>query len=116
MPVHSGHFTFQTMQLFPIEILLQQFQTYHAIPMPNILKSCRLLLTSRTFDKIVSIVKLLEQTRYMSDEWFEAVESLNDVVYETYDIGRAKSGYIDAQMRRYNPGSGIIIDRNSGET
>ena len=40
----------------------------------------------------------------MSDEWFEAVESLNDVVYETYDIGRAESGYIDAQMRGVQSG------------
>ena len=40
----------------------------------------------------------------MSDEWFEAVESLNDVVYETYDISRAESGYIDAQMREVQSG------------
>ena len=63
------------------------------------LKKLPFIINSRTFDKIVSIVKLLEQTRYMSDEGFEAVESLNDVVYETYDIGRAESGYIDAKMR-----------------
>lgn len=68
------------------------------------LKKLPFIINSRTFNKIVSIVTLLEQTRYMSDEWFEAVESLNDVVYETYDIGRAESGYIDAQMRGVQSG------------
>lgn len=63
------------------------------------LKKIPLIINPNTFTKIINIVKLLENITYMCNEWFEAVEDLNDIIYETYNITIDERKYIDNQIR-----------------
>lgn len=51
-----------------------------------------------SFDQVVALVKSLETKKYMSDVWFEALESLNRLVYEVYGMNETEAAYIDAEM------------------
>ena len=64
------------------------------------LKKLPLEIDDATFSKIVNLVKTLEKIKYMTDEWFEMVESLNSLVYEAYKIEKDEAEYIDLEMRR----------------
>lgn len=63
------------------------------------LKKLPLIIEDTTFSKIISIVKTLESVEYMGDSWFEMVESLNELIYETYKIDKKEQIYIDNQMK-----------------
>lgn len=63
------------------------------------LKKLPLIIDDITFPKVISIVKSLESIEYMNDTWFEMVESLNDLIYQTYNIGQKERYHIDAQMK-----------------
>ena len=63
------------------------------------LKKLPLVIDSSTFSKIISIVKSLEIMEYMGDLWFEMVESLNKLIYQTYKIDKSEQDYIDNQMK-----------------
>lgn len=63
------------------------------------LKKLPLVIEDTTFLKIISIVKSLETMEYMSDLWFEMVESLNELIYQTYGINKAEQVHIDNQMK-----------------
>ena len=58
-----------------------------------------LIINTNTFTKIISIIKLLENISYMCNEWYEAVEDLNNIIYETYNITIEERRYIDSQVR-----------------
>ena len=66
---------------------------------PKYLKKLPLVKNSETFSKVISIVKSLEKINYMSEEWFEMLESLNNLIYEIYDIDDNERNYIDFQMK-----------------
>lgn len=63
------------------------------------LKKIPLVIKDDTFSKIISIVKSLETMEYMSDLWFEMIESLNELIYKTYSIGKIEQAQIDNQMK-----------------
>ena len=63
------------------------------------LKKLPLVKDSKTFLKVISIVKSLEKIDYMSEEWFEMLESLNNLIYKIYDIDENEKNYIDFQMK-----------------
>jgi methylase of polypeptide subunit release factors len=63
------------------------------------LKKLPLVIDDNTFNKIISIVKSLETIDYMSDSWFEMVESLNDLIYDTYKIEEKERTYIEYQIK-----------------
>lgn len=63
------------------------------------LKKIPLIRNDATFNQIINIVKLLETSEYMSDEWFASVEALNSFVYETYNICEKEKKYIDSEMK-----------------
>lgn len=63
------------------------------------LKKLPLVIEDNTFSKVISLVKSLETMEYMSDLWFETVESLNTLIYQTYRISRAEQVHIDNQMK-----------------
>ena len=63
------------------------------------LKKIPLIINTNTFTKIISIIKLLENISYMCNEWYEAVEDLNNIIYETYNITIEERRYIDSQVR-----------------
>lgn len=63
------------------------------------LKKLPLVIDAKTFTKVISIVKSLESMEYMSDTWFEMVESLNELIYDTYKIQKNEKNYIDKQMK-----------------
>ncbi|MFI3297992.1 MAG: N-6 DNA methylase [bacterium] len=63
------------------------------------LKKLPLVINDDTFARTISIVKLLEKVKYMSDEWFEALEALNDIIYTTYNISDKEIEYIDIQIK-----------------
>jgi len=48
---------------------------------------------------IISIVKQLEKNDYLSKEWFDNFEKLNQIVYKAYGITEKESDYIDSTMR-----------------
>ena len=51
------------------------------------------------FDSIISLVGRLESTHYMSQEWFDCFEELNQIVYKAYDITKNESDYIDCEVK-----------------
>lgn len=63
------------------------------------LKKLPLVKDSKTFSKVISIVKSLEKIDYMSKDWFEMLESLNNLIYKIYDIDENEKKYIDFQMK-----------------
>ena len=63
------------------------------------LKKLPLVIKDNTFSKIISIVKSLEKIEYMSENWFDMMGSLNDLIYKTYNISENERSYIDFQMK-----------------
>lgn len=63
------------------------------------LKKLPLVKDSKTFLKVISIVKSLEKIDYMSEDWFEMLESLNNLIYKIYNIDENEKKYIDFQMK-----------------
>lgn len=63
------------------------------------LKKLPLIIVDATFSKIISLVKSVETTEYMSDLWFEMVESLNELIYQTYGISELEQAHIDNKMK-----------------
>lgn len=62
------------------------------IPLPAMKDDC--------FNSIISIVNRLESNDYMSQEWFNNLEELNQTVYKAYGINAKESDYIDSEMKR----------------
>lgn len=54
--------------------------------------------TTNEFEQLVEIVKALEKIAYMSSEWFEMFESMNQLVYKIYGIEKEEAMYIDREM------------------
>lgn len=52
------------------------------------------------FDSILSLVSRLESNDYMSQEWFDCLEELNQIVYKAYGINKKESDYIDCEVKR----------------
>ena len=50
------------------------------------------------FDQLVNLVKLIETCDYMSNMWFEMIESLNQLVYKIYDISDDEIKFIDSEI------------------
>lgn len=50
------------------------------------------------FDQLVNLVKAIEKTEYMSDMWFEMLESLNSLVYNIYGISEEEVRFIDSEI------------------
>jgi predicted RNA methylase len=63
------------------------------------LKKLPLIIKDNTFSKIISIVKSLEKIEYMSESWFDMIESLNDLIYKTYNISENERLHIDFQIK-----------------
>jgi methylase of polypeptide subunit release factors len=63
------------------------------------LKKIPLVHDKKTFTQVINLVKSLGVVKYMSDEWFELFESLNDLIYKIYDINEKEAEYIDSEMR-----------------
>lgn len=63
------------------------------------LKKLPLIIKDSTFLKVINIVKTLEKIEYMSESWFDMMDSLNDLIYKTYDISDNERLYIDFQMK-----------------
>ena len=63
------------------------------------LKKLPLIIKDSTFLKAINIVKTLEKIEYMSESWFDMMDSLNDLIYKTYDISDNERLYIDFQMK-----------------
>lgn len=52
------------------------------------------------FDSILSLVSRLENNDYMSQEWFDCLEELNQIVYKAYGINKREADYIDCEVKR----------------
>lgn len=52
------------------------------------------------FNSILSLVSRLESNDYMSQEWFDYLEELNQIVYKAYGISEKESDYIDCEVKR----------------
>ena len=63
------------------------------------LKKLPLVKDSKTFSRVISVVKSLEKIDYMSEDWFEMLESLNNLIYKIYGINENEKNYIDFQMK-----------------
>ena len=63
------------------------------------LKKIPLVIEDDTFNKVISIVKSLETMEYMSNSWFEMLDSLNELIYKTYGICKTEQAHIDIQMK-----------------
>ncbi|MEI0592867.1 N-6 DNA methylase [Brachyspira pilosicoli] len=63
------------------------------------LRKIPLEIKKNTFMQIVHLVKALGSIEYMSEDWFDMLESLNDLIYKTYDISNADISYIDKEIK-----------------
>jgi len=63
------------------------------------LKKLPFIINSNTFNKVIFLVKVLETTEYMSQIWFESLESLNESIYETYNINDEEKRHIESEMK-----------------
>ena len=63
------------------------------------LKKLPLIINSNTFNKVIFLVKVLETTEYRSQIWFELLESLNESIYETYNINDEEKRHIESEMK-----------------
>jgi len=63
------------------------------------LKKLPLVVDDNTFQRVISVVKSLETIDYMSNSWFEMVESLNNLIYDTYKIAEKERSHIERQMK-----------------
>lgn len=52
------------------------------------------------FDNILTKVSRLEKEDYMSQDWFDGLELLNQAVYAAYGITQKESEYINCEMKR----------------
>ena len=73
------------------------------------LKKIPLVDDKKTFTQVISLVKSLGVIEYMSNEWFEMLESLNILIYKIYNIDEKEAAYIDSEMcniqsKRWNNG------------
>ena len=64
------------------------------IPLP--IKSAQ----EQYFDKILKTVSKLETFEYMSQNWFNSLEELNDIIYEAYGLSEKEKYYIDSEMKK----------------
>lgn len=53
---------------------------------------------SPEFTQLVNLVIMLEKLGYMGTEWFDALDSLNKLVYKIYGIDDKEAVYIDNEM------------------
>lgn len=63
------------------------------------------------FDSILSLVERLESDDYMSQNWFDSFEELNQVVYKAYSISKKEADYIDCEVKRIQSKRWIINER-----
>jgi hypothetical protein len=63
------------------------------------LKKLPLVRNEETFSQVGNLVRALGKVEYMCNEWFEMVDSLNELIYKTYGIDKSEADYIDAEMR-----------------
>lgn len=64
------------------------------------LKKIPLMKENCTFNKIVNIVKILETAKYMTEEWFDTVEELNSLVYQTYKLSAYEIEHVNDEMKK----------------
>ena len=63
------------------------------------LKRIPLIINDKTFTKIINLVMVLEEIDYMSECWFDFIESLNEIIYNTYGITKEERLYIDSKIK-----------------
>ena len=64
------------------------------------LKKIPLEINTETFETIVNTVKILEKVSYRSEEWFEIFYSLNNLVYQTYNLSEEEIQYIENEVKK----------------
>ncbi len=51
------------------------------------------------YKDLVNLVETIEQTKYMSEEWYDLMEELNRKVYKIYRINKTEIQFIESEMR-----------------
>ncbi|MDD3536060.1 MAG: N-6 DNA methylase [Candidatus Cloacimonetes bacterium] len=64
------------------------------------LKKLPLVKNSDYYHKVVNYVQSLELLDYLSEEWFDTLESLNNIVYEIYGITENEKKYIESEIKK----------------
>lgn len=64
------------------------------------LNNLPIAINEDSFLHIYGLVKKIEETEYMSAEWFELNEKLNDAAYKAYGILQKDRYYIECEMRK----------------
>lgn len=65
------------------------------------LKRLPLVKNDSTFNQVLNLVSALETIEYMSENWFEFLEALNKVIYQTYSISNGEANYIDEAVKKF---------------
>jgi hypothetical protein len=53
----------------------------------------------RNFKQVINCVEKLENEKYLSEKWYDLVDSLDDLVYETYGFGLEQRNVIELSMK-----------------
>lgn len=64
------------------------------------LKKLPLETNDKTFDKIINTVKILESVVYLSEEWYQLMSSLDELVYKTYQMSPSEIQYIQNETKK----------------
>lgn len=59
-----------------------------------------IVVDDEAFENVVDIVMKMEQVEYMATDWFELNESLNEIVYDIYNLSLNDKVHIDKEMRK----------------
>lgn len=80
---------------------------------PNYLLRIPLVKDNKTFDQIISLVKVLEKIDYMSIEWFSMFTALNNLVYQTYGLEQSEIDFIDNKIKEIQSSRWHYAERRS---
>ncbi len=51
-------------------------------------------------NRVVKIVKDLENSEYLSEQWFQLIETLNNLIYCIYGLNEEEISYVDNEIKR----------------
>ncbi len=53
----------------------------------------------KIFNKIIDCVEEIEKTEYLTDKWYDLIDFLDNLVYETYNFNSEEKMFIENSMK-----------------
>jgi hypothetical protein len=53
----------------------------------------------KNFKQVINCVERLENTEYLSEKWYDLIDNLNGLIYETYNLNSEQRNFIELAMK-----------------